>query len=254
LNYESANGNYPAQAATRKVQVLQPGGFVTRTITAYWTVQVLPYLEQQNVANRYNFDELYTSVVNKDTIAMPIPILLAGNSGAIRYSPVPGTNFPAAVADFALPCGISTSMYSQGHVTAPKPEVTFGIVTPGQDKYTKVTDVTDGTSNTALLIECWGRPEAWKAGQQDPGSRTNQGGWAETNSFIVRGFNPDGSQVLGGGPCLINCSNDYGIYSRHTGGAWFMFGDGSTRFIRASANTNAVAALITRSGAEIIDD
>jgi prepilin-type processing-associated H-X9-DG protein len=51
---------------------------------------------------------------------------------------------------------------------------------------------------------------------------------------------------------MVNCSNFYSIYAFHTGGANVLFGDGSVRFLRASVQATTVAALITRSGGEVL--
>ena len=57
-----------------------------------------------------------------------------------------------------------------------------------------------------------------------------------------------------GGPCLINCSNvsARGFYSFHTGGANFIMGDGSVRFLSANTSTRALAFMITSQRGEVI--
>jgi prepilin-type processing-associated H-X9-DG protein len=58
----------------------------------------------------------------------------------------------------------------------------------------------------------------------------------------------------GNNPCLINCSNDLGIYGFHTGGAQVVFCDGSVHFLAKEMSPQTVIALITRSGTEIIQE
>jgi prepilin-type processing-associated H-X9-DG protein len=111
-------------------------------------------------------------------------------------------------------------------------------------------DVTDGMSNTLLLVESAGRPTLWRRSQPigDPYNTTNPvrvngGGWARAASdFDLKGSSSDGSVFPGS--CAINCTNGddignnypdpvYGTngtgetYAFHAGGANVLFGDGS---------------------------
>ncbi|MGO8957283.1 MAG: H-X9-DG-CTERM domain-containing protein, partial [Streptosporangiaceae bacterium] len=54
------------------------------------------------------------------------------------------------------------------------------------------------------------------------------------------------------GPCMINCTNDWEVYSMHPGGANAVFGDGSVKFLKATINPAVFAALVTRAGGELV--
>ncbi len=112
-------------------------------------------------------------------------------------------------------------------------------------------EITDGTSNTTLITECAGRPQAWQAGRYVPDLYRAGGAWAAgANCIRVQGAHPDGS--LRTGPCAINCINDQEVYSFHPGGANFVFADGSVHFLSAGINIRILAALITRDGGEAV--
>ena len=71
------------------------------------------------------------------------------------------------------------------------------------------------------------------------------------------GFRADGTLGRGNtvfqstGPCMINCNNfGTSYYSFHSGGANFVFADGSVRFLRDSLTAEMVCSLITRAGDE----
>ena len=51
----------------------------------------------------------------------------------------------------------------------------------------------------------------------------------------------------------VNFINSRGIYSFHPGGAHVLFGDGSVHLLDEGVSSEVVAALLTRSGAELID-
>jgi prepilin-type N-terminal cleavage/methylation domain-containing protein/prepilin-type processing-associated H-X9-DG protein len=56
-----------------------------------------------------------------------------------------------------------------------------------------------------------------------------------------------------GGQCAINCTNQWEIYSMHTGGANCLFADGSVRFLKESLTYPVFAAMVTRAGEEVVD-
>jgi prepilin-type processing-associated H-X9-DG protein len=146
-------------------------------------------------------------------------------------------------------------------------------------KETKVSEITDGTSQTLMLAECAGRPGVWRSRMkiQDPASTigtaksyvTSDGwGWADTgNSGAVDGATADGSVVNGSkkatppayptcpagacpGTCFINCQTDSELFSFHTGGVMVLFADGHVTFLNESLGVNNLAALLTRSGSD----
>jgi prepilin-type processing-associated H-X9-DG protein len=124
------------------------------------------------------------------------------------------------------------------------------------DKGTKLDDISDGTSNTILYAEIAARPTRYINGKRE-GSQTNNsggGGWGDSTSggFVLQGSFSDG--VTPYGPCVINCSNDLGLNSFHTGGVQAVFVDGSVHFISSQINTANLIFLITKAGSEVITD
>ena len=65
---------------------------------------------------------------------------------------------------------------------------------------------------------------------------------------MIWGAGDDGRTLLGS--CGINCSNDYGLFSFHSGGANTVFVDGSVHFLNSSIDIRVLAALITKAGGE----
>ena len=116
---------------------------------------------------------------------------------------------------------------------------------------THLRDITDGTSNTLLLVEDAGRPRFWHAGHAGPDESVYGCPWTgDANPVLVMGATADGLHQPG--PCALNCSNDDEIYSFHPGGANAVFADGSVHFLRASMDIRTLAALVTRAGGEVV--
>src|SRR5205085_7932683 len=115
-----------------------------------------------------------------------------------------------------------------------------------------------------------GRPQVWRKGKAYggvPAQKVNGGGWARPASDLD--FVPataDGSGI--NGPVAVNATNgfDYPTYNAppfytegssapyafHAGGVNALFGDGSVRFVRESIPAATFAALVTRSGGEVV--
>src|SRR5262249_48109688 len=149
-----------------------------------------------------------------------------------------------------------------------------GVFTTNGNRYA---EVTDGLSNTASVSECTNRPQLWKKRQQypyivaaansgnpcaTPGNTypasgnppydagcVNGGIWADWNKNMAI----DGASASGdvpGGPCAINCTNQWEVFSMHPGGANCLIMDGSVRFLNESISIQTFAALVTRAGGE----
>jgi prepilin-type processing-associated H-X9-DG protein len=230
----------------------------------------LPYVDQDDLASRYTFEApfFYTNLAfgidNQSVANAPVPIFNCPM--APRVAPAPYTytfNYPgypsitwqAYPADYTPLAGVSQPL--AGYLGwAPTADLSGALT---QDQDTPIAAIQDGTSNTILLAEVAGKNELWQAGR-DTGTTLSgfyggQGGWADATSA---GSQLDGSTADGTfspGPCGVNCSNDYGLYSFHKGGANCVFCDGSAHFIPATTNISILAGLVTRdnSDAVIID-
>jgi prepilin-type N-terminal cleavage/methylation domain-containing protein/prepilin-type processing-associated H-X9-DG protein len=278
-NYEGANGGFAPYA-------LQPdpanfaGTIGFAQTTRGWGVPLLSYIEQTALASQYNLSTYFynTSVPNQQVSNTNLKVMqcpstpnsnrvyTAGSSFA-AFVGLPST-WTASAADYCPAANVGTAFQSTAGISP-----TSGTQFAGAlllNKNNPVLAITDGTSNTILLGEAAGRPQLWRNGQLAvsglPGSNgktTNDlgqstpwmdvwgGGWADASAG---GFTLSGSDSTGtvpGGSCAINCSNDLGFYSFHTGGANFVFADGSVRFVRASITPLQMVAAISRTGGEV---
>jgi prepilin-type N-terminal cleavage/methylation domain-containing protein len=264
-SFESARGGYPCAKEVRVV--------AGTNIQSFWGTQILPFIEQDNVRSRYNFDVRYNNVLNKDVINIPVQVMQCPSTpnptrtALVAQELMTSTLNPAAVSDYAGTYGPSGLLYvtrangnaGQGHIPGREPAETESIIGSNDNQFIRVTAVLDGTSNTIGLVESAGRPEVWRVGKQDmtvlptaSPTRSNCG-WAMPNMFVASGVSPTTGLAVtgGGGPCLVNCTNINGIYSFHSGIAMVGMADGSVRGIRQSVSNDVIAAALTRAGGEV---
>ncbi|QDT50388.1 hypothetical protein Pan258_44450 [Symmachiella dynata] len=125
----------------------------------------------------------------------------------------------------------------------------------------KIGQIVDGTSNTFILGEK-SAPDSkeWVQGKPLQDMSDEQFGlmgpswtdWQWSVGHFWRGLTPGScngdypTTCPGGrsnGTCLINCGNKWNFYSFHTGGAFFLFADGSVQFLSQSTERNTLLNL-----------
>src|SRR5262249_20942256 len=124
--------------------------------------------------------------------------------------------------DYAVVRGIRASFASRCCPAGTISGDTGAMGQRGQNR--RLTDITDGTSNTLLVVEDAGRQQVYARGKPVSPNGPGQAGWAlnaawaDYNTAIrIDGSSSDGL-VAGGGCCVVNCNNLDEIYAFHTGG------------------------------------
>ncbi|NOX55801.1 MAG: DUF1559 domain-containing protein [Planctomycetes bacterium] len=255
-----------------------------------WELSLLPYLDQAPLYERYDFNQGAYDAVNAPVIVQVISGFLcpstAGTDPLVQYDIPAGTqiepSFPGLARNWTFRGGrcdyeamqgvrgdLASIAYAQlgmnvggsrhGYATW---DIRFLDAPPYSDGGTagRVRDITDGTSNTVMVVELAGRNKLWRVGRPDstqPDAQIQEwvsgGGWADPiNEMWVNGRLYDGTSGPDGGPCAINCSNERGAgwYSFHPGGAFSLMCDGSVRFMNQSLSQAVIAALITAAKGE----
>jgi prepilin-type N-terminal cleavage/methylation domain-containing protein/prepilin-type processing-associated H-X9-DG protein len=229
---------------------------------------ILPYIEQDNVARLARADR---SVIDPLNLPPPLGSCQAGlvkikiylcpsaperevDYGPYFSQPPPdgfGMTLPPILVgptDYAIVKGIGSSFRSQcapGTPLADNGDDGIGVM--GRfGKKTKLTSVTDGTSNTIMVVEDAGRQTQYIQNQPVAGSYLLNAAWADYNTKVrVDGYN---------GCCVINCNNDDEIYAFHSGGANALRADGSVHFMAQNISSQLLASLISRAGGEVFND
>ncbi|WP_020476041.1 DUF1559 domain-containing protein [Zavarzinella formosa] len=278
-NYESSNGGL-APYAIQPDPANFAGTAALAQKTVGWGVPLLSYLEQNALSQNYNVNSYFYSAGANQTGSnthlkmMQCPStptqdrLYTAKSSFAALTGLPDT-WTASAADYTPVSNVNTTLQTTAGIsptssTSYAGALQLNVVSP-------FSNITDGTSNTILLAEAAGRPQVWqngKLGTTDLGTPTKTGndlgsaaspwtdryggGWADASAggYTIKGSAQDGSYASAGGSCLMNCNNDLGLYSFHTGGINTLMCDGSVRFVRSSVTPVSFIAAVSRSGGE----
>jgi prepilin-type processing-associated H-X9-DG protein len=143
-----------------------------------------------------------------------------------------------------------------------------GLLKDGQ---TSIAEITDGTSNTAMILECAGRDESYVSqyvdgylplrGQGVPAGLHRYWRWADPGNAFGTSGSPNNkgipSHEAGAWPTSsVTAGNQAGAneepYSFHRGGVNVLYGDGTVRFVKDSVNLVAWRGVLTLAGGETV--
>ena len=150
-------------------------------------VLLLPFLNQQAIYNQFDKEKAWNSPENTALSQTVIPIFVDPSSATL----------PAGQTDYLFVSG-KGAVFEAG-------------------KTTKISDITDGLSNTVVVVEV-----------------KNSGiNWAEPRDLTI------------GQPMSLPAGN-------HPGGNNVLFGDGSVRFMSKSTGTTVIRSMATKDGGESV--
>jgi prepilin-type N-terminal cleavage/methylation domain-containing protein len=222
-----------------------PDGTTPFPLVHGWGPFILPYIEQQPLYDLYRWDVAHFRPENNPVGSTQLKLFQCPSAPEQdRYATTGPFEFfrtRGACGDYANTLGVDPAVATGD---------SRGVLTPDPTR-ARFADITDGTSNTILLTEDAGRPRLWQAGKSGPDQVVPGGPWtAFKNGITLRGSTPDGT--VRPGPCAINCTNLFEVYSFHTGGASAVFADGTVHFLKATIDIRILAGLITRAGGEVL--
>jgi prepilin-type N-terminal cleavage/methylation domain-containing protein/prepilin-type processing-associated H-X9-DG protein len=217
-----------------------------------WPEALMPYFEQSNVVKNLNLAQReYANCNGPNSIgASIIPILLCPSD------PLPNNNVSTyTTGGVTYYFGMNSYAGCAGSISWFYTSMTCDGLYYYNSRV-RMTDITDGTSNTLAFGERW----HWDPSYTDIGTL---GGWAWSNSNSAEDYLlgtkmpinytlPAG--VKTGFPTYPEDDRVGAFGSAHTGGANFCLGDGSVRFVSATGNGDLTVlhALGTRAGGETV--
>ena len=252
LNFESANKKFPAGQRWSGPRS-EPG-----TYSMAWSAIILPFIEQQALADQLDFKLPFTDPKNLPVTSQVLSIYLCPSTAEIEEHRSPdGRLYNMTIAGEGLACldylGISGP---DKDAKSPASKEVYGrqrgilIGTkglPNGDKLEdpppiKASDVTDGLSNTAWLTECTGRGAGIKDGEMD----SVHGAWASGNNVTHIDKKINDAKTP-------KAWYEERIYCEHSGGAHFAMCDGSVHFMSDDTGKKVIRSLCSRNGEETID-
>lgn len=283
----------------------RPASAAAATVRKRWFTYVLPYIDQAPLANRYDDTTNWSSATNTFVTSTVVSVgqcPSAPNGARLDADPTLNTpqgwtgNLAYAVTDYAGIYGVHQTFTTANSLTIGNP---FGLITNANSTVAingqtdtgavSINEVTDGTSNTLLLVESAGRPYLYQGGPGGARVTTdltqhaiNGGGWSRPASEVwIIGF-ADQQGTIPGGPYVVNAANgvDFAgvypakapstapastgvtpslntepsgqIYGFHGPIANVLLGDGSVRALDYKISVGVIAALATRANNDIV--
>lgn len=264
---------------------------------------ILPFMEQATItqggSGRFGIDLTRAALSGMNmppanpAYATPIPIFLCPSAPGlptVDYSAELANSFHNFGITISPPPGLifgRTDYCPDAGMMAAMPGITINagasIIAQPPDGPVRITDVTDGASNTFMIVEDAGRP-GWFGfvgaakqpyiGGYQPIVGSYQGGaigpapqgggaWADPLNYnATNGSDPSGTGLAAGGgflgipvapwSCAVGCSNDSEIFGFHPNGTNVLFGDGSVRWVRSGLSMSLAQMLLSRAGGEAV--
>lgn len=221
-NYHDIHGAFP------QATIANPKLLPEKRLSFF--VALLPYLEEETVARSMDMAGAWDSDGNREAAGTSIGAsrcpLGKGPGEITHYVGIAGLGKDAANLKPGEP---GVGFFGHARTVSLRP-----VVKPGETS----AEVTDGTANTAMIVETAAECGPWLAGGHP----------------TVRGIDPATTPYLGvgrpfGGYHIV----EKRWFDRNVSGANVGFGDGSVRFIRDTVDSSVIEALATIAGGEKVN-
>jgi prepilin-type N-terminal cleavage/methylation domain-containing protein len=254
-----------------------------------WIVMALPYMDQAPLYNQFNFSDNsatspvkgWTSPTNAPLAESILPGLLCPSNpqpSRVGSDPaggagggVPGGR-PMGRTDYTGNMGFISGDWRSCLIAA-RPD--GGIPLVGNNNETvgsplfvdvynfsntvngifglagtkKIRDITDGTSNTILVME----DHHWNRGRRFASNNTGDAAWASPFSISTAAHLVNHNYLNAAGN-YADGNQCHGISSTHTGGAQILMADGTVRFLSENIGVTVLQAIATRAAGDQVGE
>ena len=217
---------------------------------------LFPYMEEAGLAARYNMSKSWNdttppspgdpltnykiSQTSFNFLQCPSVAKARSMGSTCDYATCMGFNGSAAIAQIP-PLGPTDYDTTKGRPFWQTPP--YSAPTQPKNPPTTVEKVSDGLSNTIMLMEDGGRPDQYYINNSFAGWQNDPLYWNNpSHAFWIDIWCQNQ---------FFNCDNGNEIYSFHRGGGNFLFGDGAVRYLPVTINKYTFKALVTREAADV---
>ncbi|MCL4202242.1 MAG: DUF1559 domain-containing protein [Pirellulaceae bacterium] len=187
-----------------------------------WMCGLLPYLGHQDLYDKFNFSRPWMQEPNLQLAGEIVPEFLNPADTRDRYEGYPFKGM--ALTHFVGVSGVEDRRTVVA-ASLPRSDPRAGVF--GYDAVARPSDITDGTSNTAMILGSGELASPWMLG--------------------------GGGTVRGARQPYFDSLSGFGSRGRQSSGTLAVMADGSVRFISAEIDPVAFRALCTIRGGETID-
>jgi prepilin-type N-terminal cleavage/methylation domain-containing protein len=228
---------------------IEQGGWISNPRSRHihsWASQILPQIEQGNLHELIDYSVSSMHPLNLRVASAIIPVYRCPSYTGPSYST--DANYTVHSPQYAIRNYAAMGATDVGHIYGQN----TGIFAPDGTIYPLSSngprDVTDGLSNTVLLVET----------REEKMSVWIDGG---VGAVVAMPYDAGNGPTYAGAGHALNFQPyfeysdpraEYGPSSQHTGGAMHLLGDGAVRFISDSVDLGVYKALATRAGGEPI--
>jgi len=177
-----------------------------------WCVSLFPFLDQAVLYNQIDSKSGWNAAANKEPLSQPVNGLLNPAQRQRGEGPFGKTNY------------VGIGGLGKDGPTLPANDPKAGVF--GYNRFTRLRDITDGTSNTVMITES-----------------TDVTNWGEGGRATIRAFT---KQPYLNGPD--------GVGSPRPGPVNFLFADGAVRGISEKVDPKIIEAISTIAGGEIVGE
>jgi prepilin-type processing-associated H-X9-DG protein len=257
-NYENSHGRFPSGGQGTSFPPDFPATKASTTFDLHsFFGYVLPFVEQNNVAQQFDYKIPYTDSVANRTAAQTAIELFLCPSNQIKEGPVDSEGYGAADYGTTYYTDLDPTTGQKNSLARAEGALVTGG-TPGRL-------ITDGLSQTIAVSEDVGRREEIGGVAMTTEYIDGNGvprrfwRWAEPdNAFGVSKPINNNSDPLGGpASCpwsTSNCGPNDEMFGFHPGGVNVTFCDGHVTFLREDLDPRIQRQLVTRAEGDLVDE
>lgn len=222
-----------------------PAGSLPNFVSGF--TAILPYVEQGNTSDQYDFSLYYSDPYNQAVLNQVITTYLCPSMTLPREVPNVPCNETGAPSSYLLSEGTDDYMKDSDGL--------FPLVWPANgytNRPLKFADITDGSSNTIACGETTYDMDDYLYSARTCAALSGQGRWGTARWGVGYPMVSLGTTLK---PFNLHKSaGNGGFQSMHPGGVNFVLGDGSVRFIAETVDVDTLNTLATVTGGEVLGE